>query len=207
MPRGSNACPREQTSLISGLCWALGERKRLYGDASTKGSAMNTKLNAFGLVASCSLLTMFAARATASAQQPDGVDAQVLNKVHIADDMEIAAGRLADKRGSTAEVRAYGATLVHDHKTADKQVRSIAKKLGITLESAKWQSVREGRVRATRSARESRRPGAQYPRATTASRRACVTSQEQWSSGQFSAGSGVNYSFPLGKSNCRWAAG
>ena len=45
---------------------------------------------------------------------------------------DIETGQLAAKRGSTKEVRDFGAMLVRDHKMVRQQGRDLAKKLGVT---------------------------------------------------------------------------
>jgi putative membrane protein len=45
---------------------------------------------------------------------------------------DIETGELAVKKGSTKEVRDFGAMLVRDHKTVRQQGRDLAKKLGVT---------------------------------------------------------------------------
>ena len=46
----------------------------------------------------------------------DGADvATVLRNLHAANQMEIAAGKLAKEKGQTVEIQAFGATLVADH--------------------------------------------------------------------------------------------
>lgn len=45
---------------------------------------------------------------------------------------DIETGQLAVKRGSTKEIRDFGATLVRDHTAARKLGRDLAKKLGVT---------------------------------------------------------------------------
>jgi putative membrane protein len=71
-----------------------------------------------------------------SANTPDSMfQAETLQNLHAANLMEIAAGKLGKSRGTTPQVRAYGAQLVTDHSNADKQVKAVAKKLGVTLKS------------------------------------------------------------------------
>lgn len=45
---------------------------------------------------------------------------------------DIETGQLAEKRGSTKEVREFGAMLARDHQTVRQQGRDLAKKLGVT---------------------------------------------------------------------------
>ena len=80
---------------------------------------------------------MFLAPFGALAQSPANSDStfqmETLQNLHAANLMEIAAGKLAKSKGTTQEIRAYGAQLVSDHTGADKQVKAVAKKLGVKL--------------------------------------------------------------------------
>src|SRR5215213_1268077 len=66
----------------------------------------------------------------AAADATSGPDpADVLSKLHHANQMEIEAGKLAQEKGSSKAVKAYGKTLVRDHSAADKKVLATAKQL------------------------------------------------------------------------------
>lgn len=45
---------------------------------------------------------------------------------------DIETGQLAEKKGTTKEIREFGAMLVHDHTMVRQQGRDLAKKLGVT---------------------------------------------------------------------------
>jgi putative membrane protein len=45
---------------------------------------------------------------------------------------DIETGKLAEKKGTTKDVREFGAMLVHDHTMVRQQGRDLAKKLGVT---------------------------------------------------------------------------
>jgi putative membrane protein len=45
---------------------------------------------------------------------------------------DIQTGELAEKKGSTKEIRDFGAMLARDHKNVRQQGRDLAKKLGVT---------------------------------------------------------------------------
>jgi putative membrane protein len=72
---------------------------------------------------------------TARAVNPDAppTTAAVLTKLHMSNQMEIAAGKLAEKRGQSKDVKSFGKTLVTDHTAADKKVVALAKEEAITL--------------------------------------------------------------------------
>lgn len=62
-------------------------------------------------------------------------DGQLLNTLHESNLMEMAAGRLATVRGTSAGVRQFGADLVADHGLADEQVIALAAKMNVILPS------------------------------------------------------------------------
>lgn len=59
--------------------------------------------------------------------------ADVLGKLHHANETEIAMGKLAEKDGHSSEVKAFGKMLVKDHTAADKKVGALAKQEKIDL--------------------------------------------------------------------------
>jgi putative membrane protein len=60
-------------------------------------------------------------------------DDVVLRQMHRTNLEEIQVGQLAQRNGSSAKVKDFGARLVRDHQAADKKVLSVAKQLGIAL--------------------------------------------------------------------------
>jgi putative membrane protein len=58
---------------------------------------------------------------------------EVLMKLHHSNQMEVAAGKLAQQNGQSKDVKVYGKTLVTDHSAADKKVMALAKEESITL--------------------------------------------------------------------------
>src|SRR5689334_8520942 len=63
----------------------------------------------------------------AAAQAPN--DAQIAAIVVTANQVDIDAGKLAQKKGSNAEVKAFGKQMVTDHTAVNKQAVALAKKL------------------------------------------------------------------------------
>jgi putative membrane protein len=59
--------------------------------------------------------------------------AEVLGKLHAANVQEMRMGKMAQERGRSAEVKAFGKTLVEDHNAADDKVAQLAKEENITL--------------------------------------------------------------------------
>jgi putative membrane protein len=55
------------------------------------------------------------------------MQAEVLTKMHLINQFEIKAGKLAEEKGSTYKVRAYGDRLHRDHTMADNKVMDFAK--------------------------------------------------------------------------------
>jgi putative membrane protein len=69
---------------------------------------------------------------TASAQDAALDDATIVAIFDAANMADIETGALAQKRGSTREVRDFGAMLARDHKMVRQQGRDLAAKLGVT---------------------------------------------------------------------------
>jgi putative membrane protein len=59
--------------------------------------------------------------------------AEVLGKLHHSNQMEVAAGKVAQEKGQAKDVKAFGKTLVTDHAAADKKVMALAKEEKIEL--------------------------------------------------------------------------
>jgi putative membrane protein len=76
------------------------------------------------------------AKAVISGAPSPGSPAAVLSEIHETDEGEMKVGRLAEKKGASADVRAYGKTLAHDHAAADRKVIGLAKEEGIELPPA-----------------------------------------------------------------------
>src|ERR1700733_7073363 len=62
-------------------------------------------------------------------------DADVLNDLHQANQSEIHMGQLAEQKGTSSDVVAYGKTLASDHQDNDKRVVDLATKEGIALKA------------------------------------------------------------------------
>jgi putative membrane protein len=70
---------------------------------------------------------------TLIAGAPAGTPADVLSQIHETDQAEMEVGKLAEQKGSTAEVRNFGKTLAHDHSAADRKVTALARELSVQL--------------------------------------------------------------------------
>ena len=83
------------------------------------------------------------AAGSAFAQAPN--DAQIAHIVVTANQVDIDAGKLAEKQGSNAEVKKFGHMMVTDHTGVNKQATDLAKKLGVKPEdNPTSQSLKKG---------------------------------------------------------------
>jgi putative membrane protein len=58
-------------------------------------------------------------------------DPQIAHIVVTANQVDVDAGRLAEKRGSTEDVRRFGTQMVTDHTAVNKQANELVKKLNV----------------------------------------------------------------------------
>src|SRR4051812_25128479 len=72
------------------------------------------------------------AAAVAAAEGP--TDAQIAAIVVTANQVDIDAGKLAESKGSNAEVKAFGKQMVTDHTGVNKQASDLVTKLGVKPE-------------------------------------------------------------------------
>ena len=90
-------------------------------------------LAALALTASASLVLTAAASARSTTNGGPALDdATIVAIFDAANTADIETGQLAVKRGSTKEVRDFGAMLVRDHTAVRQQGRDLARKLGVT---------------------------------------------------------------------------
>ena len=75
---------------------------------------------------------VLAAPATLSAQQPN--DAQIAAIVVTANQVDIDAGKLAESKATTPEVKAFGTQMVTDHTGVNKLATELVTKLGVKPE-------------------------------------------------------------------------
>src|SRR5215212_6720601 len=91
------------------------------------------------LIAGASLMTASAV----SAQSIN--DAQIASIVVTANQVDIDAGKLAQTKGSNADVKAFGKQMVTDHTGVNKQATALVTKLKVTPEdNATSQSLKAG---------------------------------------------------------------
>jgi putative membrane protein len=60
----------------------------------------------------------------------------VLSQIHQINQQEIQAGKLAQQKSNTSDVKSYGKELEKDHAKADNKVTAFAKKNNVTLSNA-----------------------------------------------------------------------
>ena len=73
------------------------------------------------------------AKALVNGSPAAGSSADVLSQLHETDRGEMKVGRLAEKKGSTPQVRSYGKELARDHAAADRKVIGLAKEENLEL--------------------------------------------------------------------------
>lgn len=96
-----------------------------------------------------SLLSLFAGAlllaSTAAFAQGGPSDAQIAHIVVTANQVDIDAGKLAESRGNSADVKAFGKRMVTDHTGVNKEAVALVKKLGVTPEdNPTSQSLKKG---------------------------------------------------------------
>jgi len=74
---------------------------------------------------------------TSHAQDKGPSDAQIAHIVVTANQVDINAGQLAEKQGSSKDVRDFGKQMVTDHTAVNKQATELAKKLKVKPEENK----------------------------------------------------------------------
>jgi putative membrane protein len=114
---------------------------------------------ALGLAVPAVALTATGAGATAPNQQ----DRTFLVAAHQANLAEIAAGRAAQQKATSTDVREHGQLFITDHTRLDAGVRRVATALGVTLPNAP-NSTQQAQLAAV-----SAKSGAAFDRAWTAS--------------------------------------
>jgi putative membrane protein len=79
---------------------------------------------------------LFAATALVTAHAQQGpTDPQIAHIVVTANQVDIDAGKLAEKNGSSKDVRAFGKQMVTDHTSVNKQATALVNKLKVKPEA------------------------------------------------------------------------
>ena len=82
------------------------------------------------------LTVLLAGAASLSVQAQQGpTDPQIAHIVVTANQVDIEAGKLAEKSGSTPDVKAFGKQMVTDHTAVNKQATELVQKLKVTPEA------------------------------------------------------------------------
>jgi len=79
-------------------------------------------------------IALAAAASVAFAQGKGPSDPQIAHIVVTANQIDIDAGKLAEKSGQSKDVKAFGKQMVTDHTAVNKQAGALAKKLGVKPE-------------------------------------------------------------------------
>jgi putative membrane protein len=93
---------------------------------------MTANLTAAALLMAASAATAALPGATLRAQSGGPDDPTIVAIFDAANSADMESGALAEERGSSKEVRDFGAMLVRDHRMVRQQGRDLAAKLGVT---------------------------------------------------------------------------
>jgi putative membrane protein len=92
-----------------------------------------------------SVLLLAAGNVLAQGAAPGPTDPQIAHIVVTANQVDIDAGKLAESKGSNAEVKAFGKRMVTDHTGVNAQATALVKKLGVKPEdNPTSQSLKKG---------------------------------------------------------------
>jgi putative membrane protein len=94
---------------------------------------MKRTLQRSGMVIALGMTALAWAGAVRADNDAKGKTEEVLLKLHHSNQMEIAAGKLAQQKGQSKDVKGFGKTLVTDHTASDKKVMALAKEEKIDL--------------------------------------------------------------------------
>jgi putative membrane protein len=94
-------------------------------------------MRTFGVVLALAVtVAMLLVPGRALAQELNRVDEQFLVAAHQANLAEIAAGKLAQQKAGSSDVREHGAVFIRDHTALDADVQRVARALGVELPDA-----------------------------------------------------------------------
>jgi putative membrane protein len=100
------------------------------------------------IAAACSLaLSLLLSAGIASAQGAGPNDAQIAHIVVTANQVDIDAGKLAESKGASSDVKAFGKQMVTDHTGVNQQAVALVTKLKVTpQDNPTSQSLKSGGV-------------------------------------------------------------
>ncbi len=111
------------------------------------------KLRQLEVCVSFGLAAVLFGGVASSADKPSAADtASVLSKLHHSNQMEVAAGKLAQEKGQSKDVKSFGKMLVTDHSAADKKVTQLAKDEKIDLAEAPMPADKMDKLKSASSA-------------------------------------------------------
>ena len=119
---------------------------------------MSANLTAVALLMAASAAAAALPSATLRAQSEGPDDPTIVAIFDAANTADMETGALAEERGSSKEVRDFGAMLVRDHRAVRQQGRDLAAKLGVTPtppkddQSAKDHAAAMARLRSLKGA-------------------------------------------------------
>ncbi len=82
------------------------------------------------------LTTTFAFGAHAQKAGVSKDDTEFMNKAALGGMYEVEAGKLAESKGASGEVKSYGGMLQKDHGAANEELKALASKKGVALPTA-----------------------------------------------------------------------
>jgi predicted outer membrane protein len=106
---------------------------KMTGKTMHDGTAGNTNSQGMEHRSSGAMGASGAAGATASGAKLSSGDAGILKDMAMANMAEIEGGKLAQSKGMSAEVKAFGQQMIDDHSANLKEVQALAEKHGVTL--------------------------------------------------------------------------
>jgi len=89
------------------------------------------KLNAQTLALALALSPALTFAAQKQAEDANMTDERLVTILHDTNKEEIAAGRLAQKKGSSVDIKSFGEKLVADHTRSDQEVMAAATRAGV----------------------------------------------------------------------------
>ena len=109
--------------VLAMLAWSFAAR------GATTNMPGNTTTNTFTNMPPSTATNMSTNVPPPAAASPaeNGIDANVLSKMHAINLLEIKAGTMARQKGNTEEVRAYGNRLENDHQLSEQMLKALAR--------------------------------------------------------------------------------
>src|SRR5437762_12903720 len=87
-------------------------------------------MKTFAIAISCTLIAVLP---VASAKDTSPQDQAFVNEAARGGKMEVELGQLAERKGSSPDVKEFGARMVKDHTRLNNELGSVAKSIGLTV--------------------------------------------------------------------------